>query len=144
MRGRDPGADHRASPHEPGSAGQVIDDNSPARAIGRTGLNSSGDTVSSGIPCLGPLKHLPAIPVRLAPGARFNLHPAWISSRAIGLIGKLRDDPFVTSAGSGGEELMRIFKFLRVAQLLVVALGEQMAQVDSAFEQRAWIVGPCR
>lgn len=26
VRGRDPGPDHRASPHEPGSAGQVIDD----------------------------------------------------------------------------------------------------------------------
>jgi hypothetical protein len=26
MRGRDPGPDHRALPHKPGSAGQVIDD----------------------------------------------------------------------------------------------------------------------
>jgi hypothetical protein len=38
MRGRDPGLDHRASPYKPGSAGQVIDDESPVDASSMAGL----------------------------------------------------------------------------------------------------------
>ena len=38
MRRRDPGPGHRASPYKPGSAGQVINDQSPVRRTSSAGL----------------------------------------------------------------------------------------------------------
>ena len=92
---------------------------------------------------LGPLKHLPPVPVRLAPGRRFDLDPAGVLAGAIRLIGELRDDAFETSAGCGGEQVMRVLKFFGITQPLVVGLGEEMAQLDSAVRAADVIGDPC-